>query len=239
MALVQNVAGIEKVQKAFKALETLSPGLGQEFFSYFNSIVRTKVNNTDDANKVLEEVKRVILPQEAIGRIRAEKTLVQTGFLDPFGIKNKYANNAEILMVLDKIENAFRTQKGNEPLNLSGIDFTSLNIKINNNFINLDRLLVAISSSLGSNQAQYPLRGANLERTNLRGANLIEAHLYEANLSGAYLVGTNLEGANLKGADLRGAYAFDTETQKEVRGMELKKYLENIGALISESTKFV
>ena len=88
---------------------------------------------------------------------------------DPFGLRERYASRQGVIDTLDKIDAALAkfNRDENRHLNLSNIDFRSLNdLKVNRyEILNLDRFLTA-----SQNISQYPLRSANLRRADLRGA---------------------------------------------------------------------
>ena len=157
---------------------------------------------------------------------------------DPFGIRERYSGDKEIIIILDEIENRL---KGFEPeegqyLDLSKIDFRSLNkVQISNEKLNIEKL---IEKLYVGNKTQHPLVKANLEGANLREANLNGAYLNGANLIGANLEGANLEGANLYGADLYRAYVYNNRGEK-ITGQKLKKYLvEKYKVITDERTRF-
>jgi hypothetical protein len=69
------------------------------------------------------------------------------------------------------------------------------------------------------------LRGADLSGADLNGADLNGANLRSADLHGADLRGADLSGANLRSADLRSADLRCTGNMKELRTIQVDRYM--------------
>ena len=135
------------------------------------------------------------------GGFPAVPQVKSTQVQDPFGLRETYRNNPDIIDILDKIDEALANfnPKENRYLDLHETDFRPLsNLKVaNGELLNLETLLMILSQ-----KSQYPFDRANLSKANLSEATLIKADLYRINLSKATLIKTNFYGANLDEANL-------------------------------------
>ena len=124
---------------------------------------------------------------------------------DPFGLRERYQDNGNIIRTLDEISSALEVYdpaKG-QHLDLRGVDFTSLfDIKVGSNEgLNLERYLARLTD-----KSQYPLVNAHLAKANLTRAYLYQVNLSSANLTRAYLYQVNLTDADLTDANLFSAH---------------------------------
>jgi uncharacterized protein YjbI with pentapeptide repeats len=76
-----------------------------------------------------------------------------------------------------------------------------------------------------ANLRSADLHGADLSGANLNGANLSSANLRSADLHGADLRSADLSGAHLRSADLRGADLRCTGNMKELRTIQVDRYM--------------
>ena len=108
---------------------------------------------------------------------------------DPFGLRQKYANDKAVINCLDALDKALKSfDPKTNSLDLSGIDLSSLsNISVDGNRLNLERFILALASNLGMTKP-YPLTEAILSGADLSGADLSGANLYGAKLEWSQIV---------------------------------------------------